>query len=108
MFRSIVSKRFLCAPIFQRSVRCLFRQSLAGRTWFSQGVIGEQRRWINVKKELKELHYCSGCGVQLQYDNEAAYGYIPRDVMANCLEHSKNPICQRCHKVVDSLSFYLS
>ena len=99
MFRSIVSKRFLCVPIFQRSAQCLFRKSFAGRLWVSQGVISEQRRWINIKKELKEVHYCSGCGAQLQYRNEALFGYIPRDVMASCLEHNQNPICQRCHKV---------
>ena len=99
MFRSILSKRFLFVPILQGSGRCLFRKSFTGRPLVLQGVVSEQRRWINIKKELKEVHYCSGCGAQLQYGNEALFGYIPRDVMANCLEHDQTPICQRCHKV---------
>lgn len=56
-------------------------------------------RSINIKKELKEVHCCSGCGVQLQFNHEVEYGYIPKETMIEYLEASKKPICQRCHRV---------
>ena len=103
-----MSKRLLCVPIFQRSAQCHFRKSFVGRSWISLGVGIEQKRWINIKKELKEVHYCSGCGARLHYGNEALFGYIPRDVMENCLEHNESPICQRCHKVRAFVLFHCS
>ena len=56
-------------------------------------------RSINIKKELKEVHCCSGCGVQLQFNHEMDYGYIPKETLVEYLEASKKPICQRCHRV---------
>ena len=56
-------------------------------------------RSINIKKELKEVHCCCGCGVQLQFNHEMDYGYIPKETLVECLEASKKPICQRCHRV---------
>lgn len=66
-----------------------------------------QKRYINIKKELKETHCCYGCGVQLQYTNEHEYGYIPRDTMISFLESKEKPICQRCHRVGNDIGIYM-
>ena len=59
----------------------------------------QQRRCIDIKKQLKEPHYCPGCGIRLQYTDESACGYIPRDNMVQAIENRSLPICQRCHRV---------
>lgn len=59
-----------------------------------------QKRFIDIRKELKEVHCCCGCGVQLQFKEENDYGYIPKDTLASYLEAGKKPICQRCHRVL--------
>ena len=58
-----------------------------------------QKRYINVKREMKEIHCCSGCGVQLQFMKTAGHGYIPQATLEKCLEMNEKPICQRCHRV---------
>ena len=58
-----------------------------------------QKRFVDIRKELKEVQCCSGCGVKLQYKEEKEYGYIPKDTLVSYLEAGKKPLCQRCHKV---------
>lgn len=48
---------------------------------------------------MKEIHCCSGCGVQLQFMKTAGHGYIPQATLEKCLEMNEKPICQRCHRV---------
>lgn len=64
-----------------------------------------QKRFIDIRKELKEVHCCCGCGVQLQFKEENDYGYIPKDTLATYLEAGKKPICQRCHRVLICLLY---
>lgn len=58
-----------------------------------------QKRFINIRAELKEVHCCTGCGAQLQYMKETDYGFIPYDAFVSYLEKQEKPICQRCHRV---------
>lgn len=60
-----------------------------------------QKRFVDVRKQLKEVQCCSGCGVKLQYKEEKDYGYIPKDTLVSYLEAGKKPLCQRCHKVCE-------
>lgn len=64
-----------------------------------------QKRFVDVRKELKEIQCCSGCGVKLQYMEEKEYGYIPKDTLVSYLEAGKKPLCQRCHKVCSMFKF---
>ena len=59
-----------------------------------------QRGIADAKKELKKPHYCSGCGIRLQFMSENDCGYIPRETLVDAVENGSNPICQRCHRVV--------
>ena len=58
-----------------------------------------QRRFLNLRKELKEIRCCDGCGVQLQFQNEGDYGYIPKETLIHNIEAGQKSICQRCHRV---------
>ena len=86
--------KWLCMPVVSR-ISTLF-PSLEPKCQFP---ISIQRRYINIKNELKEVHCCTGCGVQLQYTKEEDYGFIPQDKLISCLENREKPICQRCHRV---------
>ena len=74
------------------------RSVRVGDKRFSPSVM-VQKRFVDVRKELKEVQCCSGCGVKLQYMEEKEYGYIPKDTLVSYLEAGKKPLCQRCHKV---------
>lgn len=63
-----------------------------------------QKRFLDVRRELKEDRYCFGCGVQLQYTKEEEVGYIPKETLMDCIEGKRKPICQRCHRVSVFLS----
>ena len=67
--------------------------------------ISIQKRFINIRTELKEVHCCTGCGVQLQYMKESEYGFIPYETLVSYLEKQEKPICQRCHRVFDLLQY---
>ena len=60
-----------------------------------------QKRSYDVKKKLKQVRYCNGCGVKLQYTTEDEYGYIPEDTLLSCIERKEKPICQRCYRVLN-------
>lgn len=58
-----------------------------------------QKRFLDMRRELKEDRYCFGCGVQLQYEKEGEVGFIPKETLVGCIEGKRKPICQRCHRV---------
>ena len=93
-----VLQRSICAIRLLQPKPCPWWNNPTSSSSFSPS-ISIFTRSINIKKELKELHCCSGCGVQLQFNHEMDYGYIPKETLIECLEASKKPICQRCHRV---------
>lgn len=64
-----------------------------------------QKRFLDMKRELKEDRYCFGCGVHLQYAKEDEVGFIPKETLVSCIEGKRKPICQRCHRVGVFFSF---
>lgn len=91
-------RQSVCTFQFARSWSCLLQRR--NPHWNGLAFCLPQRRFADVKKELKNPHYCSGCGIRLQYMNENDCGYIPKETLIDSIENRSNPICQRCHRVV--------